>query len=464
MNLIIKTMNTKIIFILIFLFFSNILISQEENDSTIVRTNEDSTTIYKLSINEAKDYAVEHNYQNQNSKIDIAIAKKKIWETTAIGLPQINAEASYNNSLEIPTTLMPGAIMGQPGTQIPVQFGQQHGLTGTITATQLIFSGEYIVGLQASKVFLEISKQAYSKSTKTIKETVTKSYYLVLIAEESKKILEETGKNFESLLKEIEASYNQGLIEDIDVDQLRLTKQNNDNTLISINSQIELSKRLLKYQLGINFTDSLILTDSIELFIENLDSDSIMIKEFNIENNIDYKMIQIQEEVAELELKREKSAYLPQLAAFLTHSENTYHNEFEELGSDWYPSTILGFKLTIPIFSSGSRRSKVQQKKLKLEKAKNTRLEVYQTLNMQVEQSKINFINAKNKYENQKLSLNLSKRINNKTEIKYKNGVSSSNELMIAQNQYLGTLSNYYQALSKLLETRASLEYVLLEE
>ncbi|MBN1250855.1 MAG: TolC family protein [Bacteroidales bacterium] len=447
-------MKVKIIFITAFLLIPIFLLSQEKTDSI---------KIHNLSLDEAKQFAIENNYQNKNSKIDIEIAKKQIWETTAIGLPQINASGEYSNMIQIPTQMLPGEFFGAPGSYIPVQFGQQHNLSGTITATQLIFSGEYIVGLQASKIFLEISKQSYSKSTKSIKETVTKSYYLALIAEESKKILEETGKNFESLLNKIEQSYKLGFVEDIDVDQLRLTKQNNDNTLITINNQIELSKRLLKYQLGISFKDSLILSDSLDIFVEKLDFSDIVTKEFDLESNIDYKLMQTQEAVAELNLKREKSLYLPQLSAFFTHSQNAYNNDFADLTSEWFPSTIFGLNLNIPIFSSGLKNSKVKQRKLKLEQTKNQKEQLEQSLGLQADQYRKEFINAKNKFENEKSNMTLAKRINDKTEIKYNNGVSSVNDLMIVQNQYLSSLNNYYLALSTLLETRATLEYILLE-
>lgn len=415
-----------------------------------------------LSLNDAREYAVAHNYQNQNAEIDIDIARKLIWETTAIGLPQVNGAVDYQNMLDIPTTIMPGEFNQEnPDKDFPVQFGQQHNLSGTLTATQLIFSGEYIVGLQASRIFLDLSKRGYTKSSVTIKETVTKSYYLVLIAEESKKILEETKSNFENLLKEIEESYRLGFVEDIDVDQLRLTKQNNDNTIISVNNQIELAYRLLKYQLGIDFQDEIKLSDSLNYFVENLDFNRLLTEDFDLNQNIDYQLIQTQEGLSILNLKREKSLYLPQLLAFFTYSENAYNKEFADLFSEWFTTSILGLKITIPIFTSGMRRSRIQQKQLELKKVQNTKLELEQGLELQVEQLRSNFTNAKMKFDNEKWNMELSQKINDKTEIKYKSGMASANDLMLTQNQYLMTLNNYYQALSNLLSVRAQLEFIL---
>ena len=424
----------------------------------------DSTVVHRLSLDDATDYAVEHNYQNQNSAIEIEIAKKQIWETTAIGLPQVSAAVDYQNMVQIPTQLIPGDFVGQPGTQIPVQFGQQHSLTGSITATQLIFSGEYIVGLQAAQIFLELSKQGYSKSTKTIKEMVTRSYYMALVVDESIKILDETNRNMVALLHDIEESHRLGFVEDIDVDQLKLTKQNTENTILSLQNQKNYTRRLLKFQLGINYNDSIVLADTLGNFIENLDFEEILYNEFDLNKNIDFKLIQTQEGLAMLNLKREKSNYLPQLSAFLSHSQASYSNNFSEIGDKWYPSTIIGLKLNIPIFNSGMKRSRVQQKKLTLKQTQNSKLEIEQNLKLSVEQKKNDFIDAKNSFENQKESMELSKRINDKTEVKYKKGVASGNDLMIAQNQYLTALNAYYNSLNQLLVVKASLEYILMED
>ncbi|OQX97570.1 MAG: hypothetical protein B6I20_12310 [Bacteroidetes bacterium 4572_117] len=447
-------MNLKFTFTIILTLI--VIGSRAQNDSV--------PTTHFLSLNDAKEYAVLHNYQNTNASVDIEIARKKIWETTAIGLPQINGSVDYNNSLKIPTSMLPGEIMGMPGTYVPVQFGQQHSLSWGVTATQLVFSGEYIVGLQAARIFLEFSERSHKKSSVTIKETVSKSYYLVLIAEESKKILEQTNTNFENLLNELEESHRLGFVQDIDVDQLKLTKQNNDNSIISVTNQIELAYRLLKYQLGIDYKDEIKLADSLSYFVGNMDFNKLLAEEFNLNQNIDYKLMQTQEGLSILNLKREKSLYLPQLSAFYTYSKNAYNNDFGNLFNDWYPTSIVGLKISVPLFSSGMRRSKVQQKKFELIKVQNSKLELEQGLQMQVEQLRRNFSDAKLKFDNVKANMELSERINNKTEIKYKNGMASANDLMLTQNQYLMSLNNYYQAMSSLLEIRASLEHILLKE
>ena len=434
-----------------FMFFIPLLIAQTDS----------VPKIYYLSLEDAKNYAIENNYQNKNMDIDRKISEKKRWEYLAIGFPQISATANYKNNLKLPTSLLPGEIIGEPGTYIPVQFGQQHNASWGVTATQLIFSGQYIVGVEASKILTDLADRSYKKSSLTIEETVTKSYFLVLITQESKKIFEETKTNFEKLLKEIEESHRLGFVEDIDVDQLRLTKQNNDNTIISINNEIELAYRLLKYQLGIDYNDKIILTDSLDKFTNNIDEAFLMGENLELNKNIDYQIMQSQEGLKLSTLKNEKSQYLPQISGFYSFSQSAFNNAFSELFSKWYNSSMIGIQINIPIFSSGMRNARVQQAKLDLEKIRNSKNELEQSLYLKVQQLRNNYTNAKLKFENEKWNVELSKKINVKTEKKYKQGMASANDLMLAQNQYLLSLNNYYQALSQLLSVSTELYYIL---
>ena len=147
--------------------------------------------IYSLDIQKAIDLALTENRNILNADLDVQIAKQKVWETTAMGLPQVSTEAKYQNMLDVPVTLLPAAMIpgAEPGTSVPVQFSLQHTASFDFTATQLLFSGEYIVALQASKAYQEMSQKAALKSENDVIELVTKSYYALLYSFRSEKIL-----------------------------------------------------------------------------------------------------------------------------------------------------------------------------------------------------------------------------------------------------------------------------------
>ena len=426
------------------------------------QTEETNSEIQTFTLEEATIFAIEHSFSTKSSRADVKIAEQVVKETVAIGLPQINATADYQNMLDLPVSLIPGEIFGQPGQMIEASFGTQHNSSFGVSLNQLIFSGEYIVGLQATTIYKDISVKQNTKTEKDVKESVSKSYFLVLVSNESYKILDSTLININKLLEEAQEINKQGFSDDISVDQLTLTKKNIEKSKESFERMIEVSNRLLKFQMGIDFNTEIKLNNSLSDFIDENKLSSLSLEEFNITNNIDYEIAELNVIVNQNLLKYEKSTYLPQLAGYLSYSRNGMNDDFSKLFKpDWYPTTVVGLQLNIPLFSSGARRSKVQQAKLNLEKAEMIKEQSFQGLHTEVLQKKSDLRTALNSYHYEVENVELAKKIHDKTLEKFKQGMASSADLTQAQNQYLSTQSSYFQAIIEMLNKKVELEKLL---
>ncbi|PKP39029.1 MAG: hypothetical protein CVT98_03655, partial [Bacteroidetes bacterium HGW-Bacteroidetes-15] len=332
-----------------------------------------------FSLKEAQAYAIQHNYQNQNALKDIEIAKKKVWETTAIGLPQVNAQGQIQRFIDIPTTVSlansfnPTAPEGELTT---FKFGLKHNNSAGIQASQLLFDGSYIVGLQAAKTFKNLSIHSQIKTEIELKEAVSQAYYTVLATIENANVLSQSLTAAENILRETKALYNEGLTEEQNVDQLELNVNALKTSLGIAEGQRDFAKKLLNLQLGIDIHIPTKLTEKLFLLVEN-ETVSIQKQEFNKENHIDFQLITTNMQLTQLNLRREKYSFLPSLSAFFSHQQQNFSNEFDVFsGGRWFPTTIVGATLTLPILSSGSRLSKVSQAKIELEKMENTSKEV----------------------------------------------------------------------------------------
>ncbi len=434
-----------------------------------------------FSLSEIQAYAVKNSLEARNAELDIKIANSVKWQTTAIGLPQVSGSIEYQNFPNIPTQLMPDFIspavvgvneqlFGLTATEplpeagsFPVQFGSKHNPKWGVTVSQLLFSGEYIVGLQASKIYLELSKKSLQKKEIEIKETVTKTYYLILITEESIKVLDSIYIAIGSLLNETEKIHDVGLLEYSEVEQLRLNYKNTENSLNSFKNQKDVLFYLLKYQAGIDNNKNISLSDDISLITNDVEKENLSLNDFNINKNIDYQLMLVNEGLYELNMKREQSTYLPTLSAYYSYSKNSMSDSFDFISSDsdWYPTSVWGFNLNIPIFSSGMRKEKIKEKKLELEKVHNSKLQLEQALQLDVSQTKSDYQTALLKFKNQNETKNLAKRIYEDTLIKYKAGTESSLVLTQSQNQYFVTLSEYYLALGTLIDIQVKLKRLL---
>jgi len=257
-------------------------------------------------------------------------------------------------------------------------------------------------------------------------------------------------------LMEFEAMFKEGLIESTDVDQLKYTVTNIDNTSKMLERQVAIAYRLLKFQMGMDLSQEIILSDQLDDVIAGITMESIINKNLDINSNITYQLLNTQESLQEALVRLEKSAYLPTLAAFYQHQEKPFKADFDFSFPD-----IAGASLSIPIFSSGMRNAKVAQANIELEKSRNTKKMAVQGLMLEAQQSHIMLQSSFEKFINEKSNQELAKSIYNKTLIKYKEGMSSSMDLTVANSQYLSAQSNYFNALLEVLQAKNKLDNIL---
>lgn len=409
----------------------------------------------QLSLEEAVRMAQERNTSVLNSQLDLEIAQKKIKETIAMGLPHIDLKSAYTFLPIVPTLSfgMPGDDPDAPPAE-PIELGVKNNLTTDLTASQLIFSGAYIVGIEATKVYYNMSVQNDEKTRLDVNQSVINTYQLIQLSEESLNILKLNLENVLQTQYEVSEMYNQGFMEKTDVDQLEVTANVLRNSISQVENNLEMSYRLLKIQLGIEEITPVAVSDSTASYESlMLASDMLIAEEFVLENNVDYKIVLTSKELAELNVRVEKSTYLPVITGFYNRTHKLNSPAF-----DFTPKDVFGLNLSMPIFASGQRKALIDQRKLEVEKRENTRLFVSSSLIMQANQIKSAVELKANKYKNQKMSKELSDEIYQRTLEKYKQGMATSLDLANTQTQYLNNLTNYYQFMFDLQGSISDLE------
>jgi len=434
-----------------------------------------------FSLNEAINYAKLHNYDYVNAQTDIEIAEKQVWESTALGLPQIDGSISNENYIDIPVTLLPDfitpAVYGinqygfgltpekpQPETTFtPVQFGTKHNASAGVSVSQLLFSGEYLVALRASKTFLGQTQREKVRTEVLLIEQVSKSYWLVLSLEDNLKVLDSSYVLNKNLLEETRAMYQAGFVEDTDVDQLEVIVSNLDANIKNIENEITSAYAYLKFYLGLDFKEEIVLTDNLQDVIDQLDIDYLLASNFDIHENIDFILFQTQKELADLQIKQHQAAYMPTLSAFFNAQTQAMRDEWDFFDSKgvWFPTTVYGIQMNIPIWSSGGRYAKVQQYKLNYKKMEESEKQLSNSLNLQVQTARNNFSNIYNEYLNRKKNLEVNIKIYQKTNAKFREGMSSSFDLNQAQSNFVQANTDYTMSIMNLLQSKIELEKIL---
>jgi outer membrane protein TolC len=414
-----------------------------------------------LNLKDAQDFAVKNSYNVKNAQFDLSIAEKKVKENLSYGFPQINANVDYTYYIGLPTSLIPAEFAGgEPGEFIEIQFGLKNNLTGGVTLNQLIFDGRYFIGLDYAKVYEQLSMESLEKSEIDVKESVTQTYYNILVGQEAMKILDSTLVILEKTRFETGELFKEGFAEQTDYDQLTLTVTDIRNSVNSLKRQNEIGYKLLNYQLGIDLDSLVILTETLDALIDQATVSALLDQQFNLEQHVDYRLITSQEQMKALGLKNEKAAYYPSLNGFLFVQENAQRNEFDFTDPDqpWFLTSATGISMKVPIFSSGYRRSRVSQAKLDLEKTSNIKTQVAEGLMLSITQSRSEFRTALENYMREKENVDLSLEIYKKTLTKYNEGMASSVELTQQHNQFFESERKYFMTVLTLLSAKNKLD------
>ena len=425
---------------------------------------QDAPQSYSFSLDQAISHALSHNYSAINATRDIAMAKKKKWETTAMGLPQISAGLDYQNNFELQKSLIPAQFFGGlPGEFKEVAFGTRHNMNARSTWSQIIFDGSYIVALQASKTYLKYYENAQKNTVVSVKEMVINTYGNVLLAEESLAILQKNKATLEKTLFDTNEIFKNGLIEEENVEQLQITLATINSNLTYTSRLVEIARKMLKVTLGMELTDTLVLTDKLDqLSVANMDL-AFAQTEFKLANNTNYQIAQNFSEQRQLELKLEKSKALPSMYANVNFGYNAFNNKFAFFTENqkWMNYSNLGVSLSVPIFSSLMRSARTQQARIAVDKAKTQLKEAEQKLQLQFDKTKSDYEFSIEEYNSAKNNLRLAERIEKKQAIKFAEGLSSSFEFNEAQRQLYTAQQSYLQSMTNIINKKAALAAVL---
>lgn len=416
-------------------------------------------TTANFSLQEAIAYAQTHQVNILNSKIDEQIAINTVKKTIGIGLPQVSANASFQDFLTVPTSLLPGDFFGAPGTFVPVRFGVKYNSSIGLEASQLLFDGSYLVGLKASRTYKELSVKNTGRNRIETTVAVTKAYYSVLVSNEQLALIDANLERLKKSLNDTEQMFKNGFVEKIDVDRLSVLNNNLLTERENVIRLLALNVNLLKFQMGMTVGSMLTLKDKISDI--KIDQTQVLANGEVFNKRIEYSLLQTQKKLNELDVKRYKSLFLPSLAAFGSTSANYQNDRFRNLYDTRFPTTVVGLKLSVPLISGGQKLYDLRNAKLESLKTDNVIVNLENAINLEVSQAQTSYLNGQKSLENQKRNMDLAKEVLRVTKIKYDQGVGSSLEVTTAETSLKEAQNNYINALYDMLINKVNLDQAL---
>ncbi len=420
------------------------------------------------SLEEARKEALENSAEVKKAELDVQKASYRAWETKAIGLPQINAEGNFQQFIDIPTQVIPANAFNPaapPDELIGVQFGTEYSMSANLTVSQLLFDGRYLIGLQAIDLLERIQDQNLERTEKIAREEVEGAYYMVAAAAEQVKVTEMAKVKLEKLANDMQELADLKMVEQTEADQMALNLARLENNLTMAKRQHQLAIGLLTLKMGYGLDREVNISDSLWSLVEAFDPETYSDQNYAPSSAIEVQMLETQLVLDSLNVKNEKAAGMPSLAAFFQTQQQAFRNEFDFLqNKPWYPANIWGVSLTVPIFSSGQRNAKVKQAKIMQEQTEITIGSVKEGLELQMQNARVQLKTANDVMKTNLKSLNIAETILNNATEKNKLGAISAMELTQIHNQYIQTYSEYINSAYQVLQAKLELDKLLINE
>ncbi|MCW5899878.1 MAG: TolC family protein [Flavobacteriales bacterium] len=416
-----------------------------------------------LSVRQAMDLAAKQSYAVRSSALEAEKARHRVKEITAIGFPQINGELALNNFIDVPTQLVPNFF--DPGSSVeyfPAQFSLPWNAVAGLSLNQLIFDGSYIIGLQATKAVAQQSREELELTQAEARVQAARAYYGVLAAEEGVRLAAEGIPLIEQSQREAQAMLDAGFMESTDVDRITIQLEQVRSQQRAFQQQADVARMLLALTLGVPQGTPLRLTSDLPSILADPDETALSEQTFSPEAHVEQRAAETLVRLQTLNMRNERAKALPSLAGFISHRQEWNGPAFDPGGTyPFYPATVWGLRMEVPIISSGSRYHKVRQAEHQLQQVEVNRTATEQRLITEVERARAQARTARDNYADAERNMRLARSIMERTTIKFTNGAATSFELTQERANDLAVQQTYVQRLVDLLIARAELRRAL---
>jgi outer membrane protein TolC len=431
-----------------------------------------------FTLEEAIAYAIEHNQDLLNAVIERQIAEKNVKEVIADGLPQINGDIDLAYNPKIRTTFIPdfispavyGVLINQglipsdteipDSPPVPAAFGTDYSGSAAVSLTQMLFDGSFFVGLEAAKTYTELSRKDQISTEIDVIENVSKAYYNALVNIERAELIERNFQRLDTLLRETQILYENGFAEKIDVSRIKVQYNNIVVQRKNSAATVEISKALLKFQMGMSPKAEISLEDRIDDLVFQPIPNNIF-DAFDYENRIEYSLLQTNQELNFLDTKNVRMRYVPTIDLYgslgaVAGTNNS--SEFFDFKNTWFDFSTVGVRMNIPIFDGFRKSYQIQQRKLQGLQLQNSEEQLKNSIDYEIRQAAATYERALDNMEAQQENMVLAQEVYDVSKIKYEEGVGSSIEVTTADADYKEAQTNYYNALFDALIAKVELQ------
>jgi outer membrane protein TolC len=436
-----KRRENKAIVFIAFLFLASCVHAQQRDSLP---------TLTQATLQNCIQYAIQHNPDIQNAKINQGITETIIKSKLADWYPQVNFNYNVQHNFKLPTLNFNGNIV-HTGTENTsgLDFG----------VTQNIFNRDVLLASRTSKDVRLAASQNTKEQKINLAVEVSKAFYDIILTVQQLKVIEEDIVRTNQSLKDAYYQYQAGIVDKTDYKRATIALNNAKAQQKSGEESLKAKNAALKALMGYPDTRLLDLDYDTTQMEREIYFDTTQIVDYN--NRIEIQQLETQKKLQEYNLQYYKWSFLPDVSAFGNYNLNYLNNQFSKLYGQSYPNSYAGISLSIPIFQGGKRLQQIKQAQYQIVQASNDIRSYENTINTQYENALASYKSNLYNYLSLKENLSLASEVYDVIQLQYRSGVKAYLDVITAESDLRTAQINYYNALYQLLSSKIDVEQAL---
>ena len=328
---------------LFMLISSGVTRAQQAQDSLII------------SLDQAIEIALEES--NSVKIADLTIEKSGYSKkgSYAALYPNISANGSYQRTIK--KQIM---AMDFGGQAMEIEVGKWNNVNAGISASMPLINAQLWQSLKLSALDVELAVEQARSSKISMISQVKKAYYAVLLAQQVYDVYNDVYENAVNNLERTEQKYNAGKTSEYEYLRAQVNVKNAEPNLYSSLLAIDLAIWQLKAVMGIDLNAKIGVQGDIDQYKDEMLAYNLMDANTSLENNSSIIQFKMQQKQIEQTIKMTKYQYIPTLSASFSYNYMAMGDNFD---FKWYPYSVAGLSLNIPIFDGFSKHNNIRQYK-----------------------------------------------------------------------------------------------------
>lgn len=418
------------------------------------QTNQNTASLQNATLQQLVEYALENKPEIKQALIDEEIGERDIKSALSGWLPQITANADLNHNIKQQVSPL---TIGDETSYISLGSRNSSGIT--LQADQQLLNAGLIQASKSAKYYREqYDLNTENQSISTIVE-VSKAYYDILTSQEQLEIISENINRLEKQFQDAKAQYEVGLVDKTDFQRAQISLSNSKADLKRTTELLKYKYAYLKALIGYQAERDISLSFNGQEMEQGvlLDTTDML----NYQNRVEYRQLQTQRQLQQINTNYNKLQFLPNLSGFINYSWAYNNDNFGDLYNRSFPGSIVGLRLSIPIFSGTKRIQEIKKSQLLEERIDLDLINAKNQISSQYELAMASYKANLNDWKTAKQNVEISEEVYNTIKLQYDEGIKAYLDLMTSETDLRTAQLNYLNTLYSLLSAKLDVKQAL---